>query len=61
MLDILRDNIWNFVGVLIAIAAIVLSIVFYYRQKSKKSLSYDIWGEVVLPPINKEIGEKVKI
>jgi hypothetical protein len=49
MEEILRDQIWQFVGVVLALIAIIISIVLYLKQKTKKELSYKIvnWSSIL--------------
>ncbi len=42
MINFLRDPIWQFIGAILAIVTIIISIYLYYLQKTKKSLAYDV-------------------
>ena len=41
-MEFLRDPIWQFIGAMLAIIAIFISVYFYYAQRTKKSLIYDV-------------------
>ena len=40
--NILRDSIWQFIGAVIGILAIVVTVVIYRRSTTHKSLSYEV-------------------
>lgn len=61
MWDILRDQIWNFIGVLVAVVAILTSIVLYGKQRRRKALSYEIISQTPLTSVKEEIGKDVQI
>jgi hypothetical protein len=61
ILDYLRDPLWQFVGVLITILTILVTIWIYKRQKNQKSLSYEILSESLLLRVEDELKGKVKI
>lgn len=42
MLELLRDGLWQSIGVLVAVIAIVVSIVIYRRQTHRKALTYNV-------------------
>jgi len=42
MPEALRDPIWQFIGAVLAFAAIVISILLYFMQRRRKALSYEI-------------------
>lgn len=42
MLDFLRDQLWQFVGVAISVVSIVVSIIFSLKQRARKGLTYKI-------------------
>jgi hypothetical protein len=54
MTEFLRDPIWQFIGAVLAIIAIIISIYLYYLQRNKKSLSYDVLLDYRL--LSKESG-----
>jgi len=60
-MDILRDPIWQFMGALLALVAIVVAIYIYFLQKYKKSLSYTILTDNELLTTSEELHGKIKI
>jgi hypothetical protein len=58
MVNLLRDPIWQFIGVIIALSALILSFWLYIKQTTKKELLWDITKHVSLSSFN--ISEKVK-
>jgi hypothetical protein len=61
MIEILRDPIWQFIGAALAIAAIVLSIWIYKRQKSEKILAYEVKSNILLLSIHDIGKERLKV
>ncbi len=61
MEDMIRDPMWTFVGVAIALVAILTTIVLALGQRKKKRLSYEIVSNTELLGIGEEIRGKVKI
>jgi hypothetical protein len=61
MTDILRDPIWQFIGALLALIAIGVSVYIFFLQRTKKSLSYQIMSETELLTVNEEIKGKIQI
>ncbi|WNZ46551.1 hypothetical protein Q2T42_01705 [Leptolyngbya boryana CZ1] len=61
VLNFLRDSIWQFVGALLAIVAIVISVIIFFLQKSNKLLTYEILSETALLSVAKEVEDKVQI
>ena len=57
----LRDSIWQFIGAVLAVVAIVISFIIYFLQKSKKSLAYTILSETALLSVAKEVEDKIQI
>ena len=58
MADILRDPLWQFVGV---VSAIAISVILYYTQKQKKTISYFIITKLKLISLKEECKGKIKI
>jgi hypothetical protein len=54
MLEILRDQIWQFVGATFGFVAIIVSTVLYWTQRRRKALSYDI---IVSSPLVSAVDE----
>lgn len=61
MADILRDSIWQFIGVVVSIIALAVSIYVIFSQSQKRSLAYRIAAETNLLQVSEEIRHKVKI
>lgn len=59
--DILRDPIWQFVGALLGLVAIGVTVYPFLVQKNKKSLSYKIENKTALLTVNDEIKGKLQI
>ena len=51
-MDFLRDPIWQFIGVVIALAALLLTILLYKRQVRRKEILWDIIENVSLSSFN---------
>lgn len=60
-MELLRDPLWQFVGAILAIAAIAVTIVVYLLQRNRKSLSYEIVSNNSLLTVREELEGKVKI
>ena len=61
ILDWLRDSIWQSIGVLLAVVAIIVSVIIFFLQKSKKLLTYEILSETSLLSVAKEVEDKIQI
>jgi len=62
MLEILRDQVWEFVGgVFLGLVAIVVSIFLWWTQRRRKALSYEIISRTSLLSIEDEIKGKLEI
>jgi hypothetical protein len=61
MSDILRDPLWQFVGVIAALVAISISIILYMKSRSRKSLSYVIISRTPLLSVDREIKKDLQI
>jgi hypothetical protein len=60
--EILRDPVWQFIiGLFIAIVTIFVSIIVYFKQRTRKSLSYEIVSLNPLLSVEKEIKNGVQI
>ena len=57
MVDLLRDPLWQFAGVILAIVAIGISVAVYFAQRQRKDLSYDVlWSTRLLNVSEKSLG-----
>lgn len=61
MFDILRDPMWQFVAVIIAILAILISCFLYWKQRRNKALSYEILSRTPLLSVKEEVKGKLQI
>ena len=61
MSEILRDPIWQFIAVIIALMTIPVSIILYWKQRRRKALSYEIVSVTPLLSIKEEIKGKMRI
>jgi hypothetical protein len=59
-MDVLRDGIWQFVGVLLAVAAILVSLWGLLRQRNRKILVYNIEFTSVLS-VHSELKDDLRI
>jgi hypothetical protein len=42
MMELLRDPIWQFLGVVVAVAALLLTILLFRMQRNQKKISYEV-------------------
>lgn len=61
MWEILRDPIWQFIGAVLALAAILVAVTLYLKQRRHKSLSYEIISSTPLLSLKDEIKGKLQI
>lgn len=61
MIEIFRDSIWQFVGAIIAVIALGISVIFFILQRNKKSLSYDVLSNISLLYAREEIQDELQI
>ena len=61
MSEILRDPMWQFAAVLIALVSILISIIVYLKQRIRKSLSYKILSLNPLLSVKEEIKSDLQI
>jgi hypothetical protein len=60
-MEILSSPIWQFVGVVLAVLAIAISVFLYFKQRQFKSLSYAIVSITPLLSVHDEVRRRVKI
>ena len=60
-MELLRDPVWQFVGAVLAVLAIVASIAIYRLQKVPKRLAYEIVSRSTLLTVKEEIESKVQV
>lgn len=61
MIEILRDPLWQFIGALVAVVAIIISVIFYFSQKRRKQLSYEVISLNSILSHSEELEGKLKI
>jgi len=61
MSEVLRDPIWQIVSVFVAIIAVFVSVGLYFKQRRRKSLSYEIIASTSLFSMKEEIKGKIRI
>lgn len=59
--EIFRDQIWNFIGVIIACVTLLITVILYFLQKHKKGLSYEILSRTSLLTSKEKLEGKIKI
>jgi hypothetical protein len=52
---------WQFVGALLALVAILLSVILFLAQRKRKSLAYEVVSRTALLSVAEEIEGKLKI
>jgi hypothetical protein len=57
-MEILRDSIWQFIGV---IFAILIPLLFYLLDKKRKEISYEILSNIPLLSVQKDIIDKLQV
>ena len=61
MHDFFSSPIWQFVGVVFALFAIVLSLIVFFKQRQRKRLDYDILSSTPLLSVREDIRGRVEI
>lgn len=57
----MRDQIWNFIGVIVSILALVITIFIYLFQKRKKEISYEVISNNALLTTREKLAGKLKV
>jgi len=60
-MDFLRDPIWQFIGVIVALVALFSSVIFYIKQRSLKRFTYQIISNTSIVNIEKDLKDKLQI
>lgn len=58
MQDVLRDPLWQFVGVILTI---VVPVILYFVQRKRKSLAYEVISETPILSITEEVAGQLEI
>jgi hypothetical protein len=61
MIDVLRDAIWQFVGVILALIALLVTVWIYRKQKTRKLVVWDARSIVPLLSVDKALEDKLQI
>lgn len=61
MFEILRDPLWQFIGAVLALVAIIVSVFLYRRQRRNKELSYEIISNTALLTMEEDVRQKMQI
>lgn len=57
----MRDPMWQFLGVIVAIIIGFISIFLYLRDRNRKALSYDVISNTSLVDVKEEVKERLEI
>ena len=60
-MDFIRDPLWQFIGALLAVLAIIISIILFLIQRRKKILAYEIISRTPVLSAFEEISGKLQI
>lgn len=60
-MDIIRDPMWQFFGAILVIIGIIISIILYWIQRPKSSLSWKIISNAPLVKISSEIRGNLQV
>lgn len=61
MLELLRDPLWQFIGVVLAIGALAATFIVYFLQRQRKALSYDVLSKNQLLTVAEELEGKLQV
>ena len=61
MPGILQGSIWQFIGTILALASIVVSIVLYFIQRRRKALSYEVISNTPLLSLEDKTEGRLQI
>ena len=63
--DPLRDTVWQFIGVVVAIligiAAIIIAFKSYRQQRHRKEITYQVVSDAPIASVNKAVENRVEI
>jgi len=59
--ELLRDPLWTFVGVILAVLAVLVTVMIFFAQRKTKKLSYEITSNTQLLGVKDEIQGKVQV
>ena len=61
MLELLRDPAWQFVGVVLALAALAATFLVYWLQRQRKALSYEVISKNQLLTVREELEGRLQV
>ena len=61
MIEIIRDPIWQFIGVILAVVAIIITVIFFLYQRQKKAISWQIISNTPLLKIDDDIKRNLQV
>lgn len=61
MIEFIRDPAWQFAGVLLALVAIAVAVVIYYRQTQRKELAFGSLSVRSLLTVSEELANRVVV
>src|SRR5690242_15331625 len=60
-MNVLRDQVWQFIGAILALIALLATIVVYLKQKPKKLLVWDAQNAVPIVSVHKSVENELEI
>lgn len=61
MIELIRDPIWQFVAVILAIVAIIITVILFFYQRQKKAISWQIISNAPLLKIDEDIKRNLQV
>lgn len=61
MLELLRDPAWQFVGAVLALLALIATVVIYRRQQQNPALAWQVLSTTPLLSVGNELRSRIKI
>lgn len=61
MVEVFRDPIWQFIGVVLALATIALTVVVYRLQRKKKELAFGVLTRSQLLAVSEETQGRIRV
>ena len=61
MIEIFRDPLWQFIGALLALIAILVTIYIFLKEKAKKNITYEVTSFVPFLTVNEEAKGELQV
>jgi hypothetical protein len=61
LIDLLRDPIWQFIGAIVAIVALVITILIYLRQRARRAIAFKVVTKTPLISVHDTTQGKVEV